>query len=282
VKRLPFRLVDVFTDRPLAGNQLAVVLDAEGIDDATMQALAREFNFSETTFVLPATQPGCDVRVRIFTPVYELPMAGHPTVGTAVVLHKERTIRRKATFELGVGPTPVEVDRSGSAWMTQKQATFGPELEDRPGLAAALRLDPDDVRSDLPIRVVSTGNDFLLLPLASEDALRRAAPNFGNWSAVKAATPMEAVYCFVGPAEAGNFRARMFVPAIASGEDPATGSAAGPLGAYAARHLGVTSLTIQQGVEMGRPSVIRVEADEAGPRVGGSAIVVGSGELRLP
>src|SRR5439155_13068444 len=92
VKKLAFRLVDVFTDRPLAGNQLAVVLDAEGVDDGTMQGLAREFNFSETTFVLPATQSGCDVRVRIFTPVYELPMAGHPTVGTAVVLHAEGRI----------------------------------------------------------------------------------------------------------------------------------------------------------------------------------------------
>jgi trans-2,3-dihydro-3-hydroxyanthranilate isomerase len=280
MKKLPFRLVDVFTDRPLAGNQLAVVLEADGLADATMQALAREFNFSETTFVLPATQTGCDVRVRIFTPVYELPMAGHPTVGTAVVLHDEKVIKRKAVFELGVGPTPVEIDKSGNAWMTQKQATFGPVLEDRAGLAAALRLDLDDVRSDLPIQVVSTGNDFLLLPLSSEDALRRAAPNFGNWSAVKSATSMEAAYCFaVG--ENGNFRARMFVPAIASGEDPATGSAAGPLGAYAARHLGVTSLVIQQGVEMGRPSVIHVEVSESGPRVGGSAIVVGSGELEL-
>ena len=280
MKKLSFRLVDVFTDRPLAGNQLAVVLDAEGLDDATMQALAREFNFSETTFVLPATQNGCDVRVRIFTPVYELPMAGHPTVGTAVVLHKEKVIKRKAVFELGVGPTPVEIDKSGNAWMTQKQATFGSALEDRAGLAAALRLDLDDIRSDLPIQVVSTGNDFLLLPLSSDDALRRAAPNFGNWSAVKAATSMEAVYCFVA-GDNGNFRARMFVPAIASGEDPATGSAAGPLGAYAARHLSVTSLVIQQGVKMGRPSVIHVEASESGPRVGGSAIVVGAGDLRL-
>ena len=281
MKKLAFRLVDVFTDRPLAGNQLAVVLDAEGVDDGTMQGLAREFNFSETTFVLPATQSGCDVRVRIFTPVYELPMAGHPTVGTAVVLHAEGRIGERAVFELGVGPTPVQVDATGTAWMTQKEATFGAALEDRPGLAAALRLDTDDVRSDLPIQVVSTGNEFLLLPLASEDALRRAAPNFGNWGAVKAASTMEAVYCFVA-GDGGNFRARMFVPALGSGEDPATGSAAGPLGAYAARHLGITSLVIRQGVEIGRPSLIRVEAGEGGPRVGGTAIVLGSGELELP
>src|SRR5207248_3328343 len=101
----------------------------------------------------------------------------------AVVLHAEGRIGERAVFELGVGPTPVQVDATGTAWMTQKEATFGAALEDRPGLAAALRLDTDDVRSDLPIQVVSTGNEFLLLPLASEDALRRAAPNFGNWGA---------------------------------------------------------------------------------------------------
>ncbi|HEX6548689.1 MAG TPA: PhzF family phenazine biosynthesis protein [Candidatus Dormibacteraeota bacterium] len=279
--KLAFRLVDVFTDRALTGNQLAVVLDAEPLDEVTMQALAREFNFSETTFVLPATQSGCDMRVRIFTPVYELPMAGHPTIGTAVVLRADGRIGERATFELGVGPTPVEVDGAGNAWMTQRAASFGPSVEDRAGLAAALTLAPEDVRSDLPAQVVSTGNSFLLLPLASEDALRRAKPNFANWDSIRRATEMEAVYCFAVRSD-GRFRARMFVPALASGEDPATGSAAGPLGAYAARHLGIRSLVIEQGVEMGRPSLIQVEAGDNGPRVGGSAVVVASGSLELP
>ena len=276
-----FRILDVFTERPLAGNQLAVVLDADGLGTATMQSLAREFNFSETTFVMPATQAGCDVKVRIFTPVYELPMAGHPTVGTAIVLHHQGVIGDKAVFELGVGPTPVELDAEGRAWMTQKEPTFGPEIDDRPGFAAALGLGPDDVRADLPAQVVSTGNEFLMLPLASADALRRATPDFRNWMAVKSATEMEAVYCFFA-GDGADFRARMFVPALASGEDPATGSAAGPLGAYAERHLGTRSLVIQQGVEMGRPSVIRVEMTGGRPRVGGSAVIVAEGRLDLP
>ncbi|HEX6350226.1 MAG TPA: PhzF family phenazine biosynthesis protein [Candidatus Dormibacteraeota bacterium] len=278
---LDFKILDVFTDRPLSGNQLAVVLDAERLDLNTMQALAREFNFSETTFVMPATQPGCDVRVRIFTPVNELPMAGHPTVGTAIVLHRQGVIGRQAVFELGVGPTPVELDAEGRAWMTQKEATFGPELEDRSGFAAALGLQADEVRSDLPTLAVSTGNQFLLLPLASAEALRRAKPDFLSWEPIQSATEFAAVYCFVAGG-GGEFRARMFGPGLASGEDPATGSAAGPLGAYAQRHLGLTSLLIQQGVEMGRPSLIRVEILEGRPRVGGSAVIVAEGRLDVP
>jgi trans-2,3-dihydro-3-hydroxyanthranilate isomerase len=276
-----FRIVDVFTDRPLAGNQLAVVLDAQGLEPARMQAVAREFNFSETTFVLPATQPGCDWRVRIFTSVYELPMAGHPTVGTAVVLRSEGRLGARGVFELGVGPTPVETDGAGSAWMTQKEASFGPEVNDLRGLAAALRLREDDIRTDLPTQVVSTGNEFLMLPLKSVEALSGAQPDFGSWDAVRGATELEAVYPFVfGEGDAGRVRARMFVPVTV--EDPATGSAAGPLGAYASRHLGTRALVIEQGVEMGRPSTIRVEMRDGRPRVGGSAVVVASGELRLP
>lgn len=276
-----FRIVDVFTEAPLAGNQLAVVLDAEGLDTARMQAIAREFNFSETTFVLPSTRPGCDLRVRIFTPLIELPMAGHPTVGTTVVLHREGRIGRRATLELGVGPTPVELDGRGHAWMTQQPPEFGPEPPDRAELAAALGLGTADLVADLPAQVVSTGNPFLLVPVVSIAALGRARPDHARWDPVSALLPQHpAAYLFV-PAEGDTVRTRLFSPTLTS-EDPATGSAAGPLGAYAARHLGRTSLLVEQGVEIGRRSFITVDASGERPRVGGPAVIVAAGELDLP
>ncbi len=275
---LDFTIVDVFTDRPLAGNQLAVVLDAGGLDTVTMQAVAREFNFSETTFVSAATREGCDVRVRIFTPAQELPMAGHPTIGTAVVLHQEGAIGERATFELGIGPTPVEAGPAG-AWMTQREAQFLAQQPDREALAAALRLQAGDIAGSPVAQVVSTGNQFLIVPLASVEAVKRAAPDFGTWSAVSDVTDSGGLYCFfMGPA--GAAKARMFIPALPS-EDPATGSAAGPLGAYARRYLGQNALLIEQGAEIGRPSKIEVDASGPQPRVGGSAVVVARGRLHL-
>ena len=276
-----FRIVDVFTEEPLSGNQLAVVLDAEGLEGPRMQAVAREFNFSETTFVLPSSRPGCDFRVRIFTPLIELPMAGHPTVGTTVVLHREGLIGRRATFELGVGPTPVELDGRGHAWMTQQAPEFGPEPADRPALAAALGLAASDLVAELPLQVVSTGNPFLLVPVVSIEALGRARPGYDRWEPVRTLIPGHpAAYLFV-PAEGETVRTRLFSPTLSS-EDPATGSAAGPLGAYAARHLGLRSLVVEQGVEIGRRSVIAVDASSERPRVGGPAVIVATGELDLP
>ena len=276
-----FQLVDVFTDRALAGNQLAVVLDSDGLDDASMQAIAREFNFSETTFVMPAAEPGCDWRVRIFTPVTELPVAGHPTVGTAAVLCGLGLAGDHLVFQLGVGPTPVDFDPEGRAWMTLPAATFLATVEDPGPLAAALSLAPGDLREDLPPQVVSCGNEFLLAPLASLEALARTRPDLGRWAEATAASAQRAVYAFVVAGE-GRVRARMFAPGLAGGEDPATGSAAGPLGAYAARYLGLDRLSIVQGVEMGRPSLLHVDASGPRPRVGGASVIVAGGELRLP
>jgi trans-2,3-dihydro-3-hydroxyanthranilate isomerase len=276
-----FKIVDVFTDRPLAGNQLAVVLDAEGLEPASMQAIAREFNFSETTFVTPSFRPGCDWRVRIFTPLYELPMAGHPTVGTAVVLRQAGKAGDELVFELGVGPTPVAFGADGLAWMTQPEATFGAIVEDRELLASALSLSPEEIRADLPTQVVSCGNEFLFVPLSSLEALSRMQANMAVWDRATAILRRGGVYGFVETSR-GRVRARMFAPALGVPEDPATGSGAGPLGAYFARHLGVTSLLIEQGVEMGRPSTLHADASAARPRVGGRAVIVASGELLLP
>ncbi len=276
-----FKIVDVFTDRPLAGNQLAVVLDAGGLQTGSMQAIAREFNFSETTFVTPSQQAGCDWRVRIFTPLIELAMAGHPTVGTAVVLHELGMAGAEVVFELGVGPTPVAFDGDGLAWMTQPEATFGAIVEDRELLASALSLSPEEIRADLPTQVVSCGNEFLFVPLSSLEALSRMQANMAVWDRATAIPRRGGVYAFVETSR-GRVRARMFAPAVGVPEDPATGSGAGPLGAYFARHLGVTSLLIEQGVEMGRPSTLHADASAARPRVGGRAVIVASGELLLP
>jgi trans-2,3-dihydro-3-hydroxyanthranilate isomerase len=276
-----FRIVDVFTDRPLAGNQLAVVLDGEGIDLTSMQAIAREFNFSETTFVTRSQRPGCDWKVRIFTPFVELPMAGHPTVGTAAVLREEGMAGDQVTFELGIGPTPVAFDSEGLAWMTQPEAEFEATLDDRELVASALSLSSADLRGDLPLQVVSCGNPFLFVPVATLEALGRTRPNLDAWGRLTAGMDLRGIFGFVETA-AGRVRARMFAPTVGVAEDPATGSAAGPLGAYFVRHRDVTSLLIEQGVEMGRPSLLRVDASASRPRVGGRAVRVAAGELQLP
>jgi trans-2,3-dihydro-3-hydroxyanthranilate isomerase len=276
-----FRIVDVFTERPLAGNQLAVVLDADGLDEPSMQAIAREFNFSETTFVTASDDPGCDWRVRIFTPAYELPMAGHPTVGTAAVLRDEGIAGVRLVFELGVGPTPVEFGGDGLVWMTQPEARLLATVEDTALVASALSLSPEELRDDLPVEVVSCGNPFMLVPIASLQALGRIRANPERWDQAAGIVERGGVYPFVETSR-GRLRARMFALGIGVSEDPATGSAAGPVGAYFARHLGVASLLIEQGVEMGRPSVLHVDASAARPRVGGSAVIVASGQLQLP
>ena len=276
-----FKIIDVFTDRPLAGNQLAVVLDAEGLEAGSMQAIAREFNFSETTFVTRSQRPGCDWRVRIFTPFIELAMAGHPTVGTAVVLREAGLTGSEVVFELGVGPTPVAFDGDGLAWMTQPEARFGTTVGDYELLASALSLSPKDIRADLPAQVVSCGNEFLFVPISSLEALGRMQANMAVWDRATSSVRRGGVFGFVETSR-GRLRARMFAPALGVPEDPATGSAAGPLGAYFARHLGVTSLLIEQGVEMGRPSTLHVDASAVNPRVGGRAVTVASGELELP
>src|SRR5437867_11650952 len=174
--------LDVFTDRPLTGNQLAVFLDAEGLDADVMQRIALEMAFSETTFVFPAEDSGTDYRVRIFTPRAEIPMAGHPTIGTTFALaHAGRITKASASIMLGlgIGPTPVGLEWRGDqldfAWMTQVVPKFGPRLEDVRGIAAALGLLDSDIRgTKLPVEVVSSGLPFLYVPLVSREAVNAA------------------------------------------------------------------------------------------------------------
>lgn len=282
---VPFRLVDVFTPRPLAGNQLCVVPEPVDLDDATMQAVANEIGFSETTFV--TSWGGDRYAMRIFTPGQELPFAGHPTLGTAFVMVREGRVTSPATQEVKAGEIPVEVDvDGGTAWMTQLPPTFGPEFSDRDLIAAAVGLSPADLHPDLPVQTVSTGLPPTIVPIRDAETLRRGRRDAELVGRAMRASGGEELYLFAITDE--GVTARMFDDELGIGEDPATGSAVGPLGAYLARHgrAGMPgSILVRQGEQVGRPSELHVEVTGDGGRwvvrVGGGVHVVGGGALEL-
>ncbi len=283
--RIPFRLVDVFTPRPLAGNQLCVVPEPVDLDEAAMLALAGEIGFSETTFVTEAA--GARYAMRIFTPDRELPFAGHPTLGTAYVMVSEGRVSSPATQVVPAGEIPVQVDvAAGMAWMTQLPPEFGPEFGDRELLARATGLEPADLRDDLPVQTVSTGLPPLIVPVRDLDTLRRARIDLPAVAEACERSGGDELYLFA--VHDGGVTARFFGPTHAIVEDPATGSAAGPLGAYLARHglAGMPgAVLIRQGEQVGRPSELHVEVEPAGDtfrvRVGGGVHVVGEGAFTL-
>ena len=291
--------LDVFTSRPFQGNQLAVFPDPGNLTAETMQAIAKEMAFSETTFVYPPEQGG-DVRMRIFTPGEELPMAGHPTIGTTFALAIDGTIargRERWIFELGVGPTPVslEWDTEGLAfaWMTQPLPSFGAEINDRAGLAAAIGIEERALLGNLPAQIVSCGVPFLFVPVATRAAVdavsidRRALRRVFDRDGV-AEAPVFFFTTDEGPDDSTVY-SRMLAPGFGIGEDPATGGASGPLGCYLLRHDVVTTeeardMVSFQGVAMGRPSKIHISIDGERDRitrvrVGGQSVLVGRGEL---
>lgn len=282
---IPFRIVDVFTPRPLAGNQLCVVPEPVDIDEDLMQAIAKEIGFSETTFV---TSFGGDRYVmRIFTPDKELPFAGHPTLGTAFVMVSEGRVTSPAIQTVAAGEIPVEVDVDANwARMRQLPAVFGPEFTDRELIARAIGLSPDDLHPDLPVRIVSTGLLPTIVPVRDLETLRRAASDANALGQALAASGGEELYLFAVTDE--GVTARMFEAGHGIGEDPATGGAAGPLGAYLAEYglAGMPgTVMIRQGEQVGRPSELHVEAAREGDawrvRVGGGVHLVGRGELTL-
>jgi trans-2,3-dihydro-3-hydroxyanthranilate isomerase len=290
---------DVFTGSPLLGNQLAVFTDARGLDTAAMQRLAREMNFSESTFILPAEQSGTDIRLRIFTPMNELPMAGHPTIGSTFALAHTGVIRpgsSRFVFGLNIGPVPVDLEWKGDAlrfaWMTQSTPTFGRILDDRAAVAATLGLSSDDLAEGLPVQEVSCGVPYLLVPLRDRQTVDRAVSDTAAFRRFMAAAGVDlAIFLFSvepnGLAETAY--SRMFAPEFGIIEDPATGSASGPLGCYLVRYGVVTGDAAQrmislQGVAMGRSSRIHIHIDGRSDnisrvRVGGEAILVGKGEM---
>jgi trans-2,3-dihydro-3-hydroxyanthranilate isomerase len=299
-----FTLVDVFTAQPFGGNQLAVFADAAGISSAEMQSLAREINLSESTFVTASERAGIARRVRIFTPRRELPMAGHPTVGTAWVLASRGAIildapKIEVTLQLEIGPVSVSIESEDQqpafVWMTHRAPVFGAIRSDRETIAKSLGIPATDLHDELPIETVSTGFPFLFVPIKSVAAIAKCAPNEAALRALfKPDEPPEPILMFtVSDPDEFRVRARMFAPHTDGiPEDPATGSAAAPLGAYAAKHQLIRKapeirFIVDQGLEMGRPSQIHVEVkrlpeDALGLRIGGQCVIVGDGEFVLP
>jgi len=277
---LRYVVADVFTDRPLAGNQLAVFTDARGLDGETMQALALEMGFSETTFVLPPERGGT-VRVRIFTPVTELPFAGHPVLGTAWVLAASLQ-RAGLELETGRGRVPVELERDESGAIV-----FGRMLQPLPRVEPYP--DPDALfralgvaGSVLPVERYDNGVRHTFVALGSREEVAALRPDFSALAALEVMAS-----CFAG--SGGNWKTRMFAPSHGVPEDPATGSAAGPLACHLCRHGFVewgTEIEISQGKEIGRPSTLYARAEGGDGsiervEVGGRAVVVARGEFRL-
>jgi trans-2,3-dihydro-3-hydroxyanthranilate isomerase len=282
VRTFRYVVTDVFTDTPLAGNQLAVFTDARGLGDGELQRLAREMNFSETVFVLPA-EAGGHARMRIFTPSAEVPFAGHPTLGCAFVLAGPLQVP-VIQLETGAGVVPVELEREADRLvfgrMRQPLPTWRP-YEDEADLLRGLGVE----RSELPVELYDNGMHHVYVALGSEDAVATLRPNL---SVLEDAPAILGINCFAGSGT--RWKTRMFSPAGGFAEDPATGSAAGPLAVHLARHGRIAfgdEIEISQGAEVGRPSTLYARADgsaEALERVevGGSAVIVARGEFKLP
>lgn len=275
-----FRIVDVFAREQYAGNQLAVVTDAGGLTPETMQAIAAEFGFSETTFVTGPDGPD-GWPVRIFTPTDEVPFAGHPTLGTAAVLRAQHDCT-EVRLDLAAGSVSVEA-RDGWLWMDQPAPTFGPQLSgDR--LAGVLGLEPDALDETQPVQVVSTGLPTIVVPLAGRPALERITVDHAVYDAVTADREADLVLA-VAPDprdDANDYAVRLFAPGLGVDEDPATGSANGCLAAYLAQQTGQpVQARVEQGFELGRPSLLGIEAsiDPVRVSVGGNVVPVAQGEL---
>jgi trans-2,3-dihydro-3-hydroxyanthranilate isomerase len=293
--------VDVFTDRLFGGNPLAVVLDAQGLNAAHMQAIATEFNYAETTFVLPPRARAHSAHVRIFTPRTEVPFAGHPNVGTAVVFAREREGKggpplERLVFEEAAGLVPIRLIR-------EPDAVVGAEFTAPEGLALGSKVSAADVAECLslatadislanhPPQVLSIGLPFLVAEIATRDALRRAKPNALTHERVLPPIGTDAIYCYCPGATLQELHARMFSPLDGIVEDPATGSAAAAtislLASLRSERDGEMSWRIEQGVEMGRPSLLKGRTEKRGGTVtavhiGGFVVQVMSGWFDLP
>jgi trans-2,3-dihydro-3-hydroxyanthranilate isomerase len=281
VPTLRYVIADVFTERPLEGNQLGVFTDARDIDAGLMQRLARELNFAETVFVLPAEADG-HARIRIFTPTTELPFAGHPTLGSAFVLAAPLQLD-EIRLETGKGIVPVRLERDGGGItfgrMTQPIPTVEPYAA-AAELLAALGVE----RSELPVELYDNGIQHVYVALGSEDEVAALRPNLARLADLPAVI---GINCFAGSGK--RWKTRMFAPGEGV-EDAATGSAAGPLALHLARYGRIAfgdEIEISQGAEIGRPSTLFARVDGSTEavesiEVGGSTVIVSRGEFRLP
>ncbi len=296
----PFVKVDVFTTVAFEGNPLAVFTDATGLETEQMQRIACELNLSETTFVFPPDDPQHTAKVRIFTPRSELPFAGHPTVGTAYVLRGESNVT-ELVLEEGVGPVPVRVGHAGDGavqfWLTTPKITFYQTIDPQP-VAAALGLKPNDILVDVKPEVAGAGPTFLFVALKNKEAVDRI--ELLDYRALRAAVPDAPAEVFVfarleesdgEPGDTYAVYSRMFAPEAGIAEDPATGSATGPLAAFMMRH-GLLPLenglrmVSEQGTKMGRRSLLHVlvhisEGSDPVIEVGGSVVPIATGEMTL-
>jgi trans-2,3-dihydro-3-hydroxyanthranilate isomerase len=303
MRKLRYHIVDVFTDRAFGGNPLAVFTNGRGISAQLMQSIAKELNLSETTFVLPPGDPENDYRVRIFTPAAELPMAGHPTVGTSFILAREHMVELKSggvttiKLEEGVGTIPVDINFTDGApdliWMQQPLPGFGPRFEEPAAIAEMLSVPVSAVETDWPLEVVSCGIPFLFVPLRDLESVRKIRLRPDVYERVLGEFGVNGVFVFTKETEleGSSVHSRMFAPALGVSEDPATGGASGPLGCYLVRHkvfgeVQASEFTSEQGIEMGRPSIIKIVIEhEAGQisavRVGGQCRFMGEGYLEV-
>jgi trans-2,3-dihydro-3-hydroxyanthranilate isomerase len=294
---------DVFTDRRFGGNPLAVFPDARAISPDLMPLIAREFNYSETTFVLPPTNPSHTAKVRIFTPGGELQFAGHPTIGTAHILASTGAValtgaETRIVLEEGVGPVPVTIKATnGTPTFAQLSAAklpeVGPPPPSREVLAAMLSLSKDDLlHGEMSAEAVSCGTPFLFIPLRNRDAVARSRVKIDLLESALSGyiTQKVMVFAMDGEHPGSDVRARMYAPGIGVPEDPATGSACVALAGYLAerdpRTEGTFQWRVEQGFEMGRPSILDIEADKShgevtAVRVGGSTVLVCEGSMTL-
>ncbi|MBV8117027.1 MAG: PhzF family phenazine biosynthesis protein [Candidatus Eremiobacteraeota bacterium] len=288
-----YLLFDVFTDRVFAGNPLAIFPIQGELDDALMQAVAREMNLSESVFVTRSEGPEPAAALRIFTPGRELPFAGHPTIGTAIAVvdHLKWIASDRPSFilQLRIGGVPIAIERGEctTAWLTTPAVSFGRHIA-REDAAAMLSVGLADVRADLPAQLAGAGNPFLYVGLASRAAVDRATLDVAAVRAHVGWNDLGGVYVFA-QTDDGAY-ARMFAPMVGIVEDPATGGATGPLYAYLAKHGALPHaerFVNKQGVAMGRPSLlhVRIRWNDSEPgtiEVGGNAVLVGEGTLLVP
>jgi trans-2,3-dihydro-3-hydroxyanthranilate isomerase len=302
--KVRYLTADVFTDQPFGGNQLAVFPDASGIAEEWLLPITKEFNFSEVTFCYPPVSPEGTRRVRIFTPGGEIPFAGHPTIGTAHVLVAIGDVptegdRVSLVLEEGVGPVPVTVHMVDGApvfaqFSTARLPEIGPPPPSRGVLADILGLDAGDIGfGGQGPQSLSVGYPFLLVPVRDSACVSRARVRVDRWEETLKASWAPEILVFALDQESGptQYRARMFAPGINISEDPATGSAAACLAGYLAARSTEPDVTLRwtitQGVEMGRPSRLEIEADRAegalrAIRVGGATVLMSEGTLHLP
>ena len=297
---LKYFILDVFTKEAFGGNQLAVYPEATGVPEEVLQRIANEMNLSETTFVYPPTQDGCDYKVRIFTPGQELPMAGHPTLGTSYVLAQNQDLTGKSeillTLEEGVGPIPVDIKveqgKPGLITMQQPNPKISDPFEDRMAIAQLLSLNQEDLVEDLPVQVLDCGVPYMIVPVKDLNSVRAIKYRLDIYDKLYQdyKIPFTLIYTLETEEAQNDVHCRMFAPEAGILEDPATGSAHGPLGSYLALYniLGEGNIQFisEQGYELGRPSQLEVAIEKSDNSiskvlVGGYCVLMGEGKLQL-